>query len=177
MRDAVEHMLDRYPDATLQDIYKSMFQDRFGVAHLLAERAMVRRYIEQEVALTEGKCSNYYESCGWRGNYKRVDLRAVRDGVLTLDELTDMFMRSAERGIEADSIALRNWQSEWLTISRVCRDIFLSLDGYVEDSTSLSNLISSGRYVVHHSKRYNDSYRPHYRIVHTSILNNKNGIR
>ena len=48
MRVAVRQLLDRYPAATLQDVYKTMFQDRFGVAHLLSDRAKVKAYIEQE---------------------------------------------------------------------------------------------------------------------------------
>lgn len=170
MRSAVERLIDRYPAATLQDAYKSMFQDRFGVAHLLAERDAVREYIAKEVELTTGECEEYYEACGWRGDYVRVDLRAVRDGVISLDELTDRFMRSAERGIAADSLALEEWRIEWLTISTVCRELLVGLEGYQQDSTKIAELIAAGKYVVHHSRRYNDHYKPHYRIVHHSLI-------
>lgn len=170
MRVAVENTLDRYPAATLQDIYKSMFQDRFGVAHMLSGRDTVRGYIERETSSCEGECSDYFEACGWRGDYLRVDLRAVRDGVLSLDELTDMFIRSAERGIKADSVALGDWDKEWHTINVVCRDLLMGIDGYQQDSTHLAELIASGRYVVHHSRKYNDAYHPHYRIVHRTMI-------
>lgn len=170
MRVAVERLLDRYPEATLQDIYKTMFQDRFGTAHLLSEREAVRRYIEQEVSQCEGECEGYYEACGWRGDYLRIDLRAVRDGVISVDELTDRFMRSAECGPKIDSAALEAWQHEWTTISTVCRDLLVEIDGYQQDSTNIAELIASGRYVLHHSRRYNEAYNPHYRIVHKSLI-------
>lgn len=170
MRVAVERLLDRYPAATLQDIYKTMFQDRFGVAHLLAQRDVVREYIAKEMGECSGKCDTYYEACGWRGDHVRVDLRAIRDGVISLDELTDAFMRSAENCIIADSTTLAEWQNEWATISEVCRDLFATLDNYEQDSTMLAELIASGRYVVHHSRAYNEAYHPHYRIVHRSML-------
>lgn len=170
MRSAVELLLDRYPTATLQDVYKSMFQDRFGVAHLLSERDAVRKYIAQEVERTEGECMEYYEACGWRGDYVRVDLRAVRDGAISLDELTDRFIRSAERGIKADSLALEEWEKEWTTISIVCRDLFVGIEGYQQDSIKIAELIAEGKYVVHHSRRYNEAYHPHYRIVHQSLI-------
>lgn len=64
MRVAVERLLDRYPEATLQDIYKTMFQDRFGTAHLLSERSVVRDYIAKEVEHAKGECQKYYEACG-----------------------------------------------------------------------------------------------------------------
>lgn len=170
MRGAVEQLLDRYPAATLQDVYKSMFQDRFGVAHLLAERDAVREYIAKEVDSTEGECEEYYEACGWRGDYVRVDLRAVRDGVISLDEFTDRFMHSAERGIAADSVALAEWRIEWLTISSVCRELLITIDGYQQDSIKIAELIAAGKYVVHHSRPYNEAYRPHYRIVHHTLI-------
>lgn len=170
MRSAVERLLDSYPAATLQDVYKSMFQDRFGVAHLLSERDAVRRYIAQEVERAEGECEEYYEACGWRGDYLRVDLRAVRDGAIGLDELTDRFIRSAERGIKADSLALEEWEKEWSTISIVCRDLFVGIEGYQQDSIKIAELIAAGKYVVHHSRRYNEAYHPHYRIVHHTLI-------
>mgnify|MGYP003549132794 CR=1 FL=1 len=169
MRGAVEQLLDRYPAATLQDVYKSMFQDRFGVAHLLSGRDAVREYIAKEVDSTEGECEEYYEACGWRGDYIRVDIRAVRDGVMSIDELTDRFMRSAECGPKIDSVTLEAWQHEWTTISTVCRDLLVEIDGYQQDSTNIAELIASGRYVLHHSRRYNEAYKPHYRIVHKSL--------
>ena len=170
MRVAVERLLDHYPEATLQDIYKTMFQDRFGVAHLLSERRAVRDYIAKEVEHAEGECLKYYEACGWRGDYVRVDLRAVRDGVISLDELTERFMLSAEHGIRADSLALEEWEKEWSTISIVCRDLFVGIDGYQQDSAKIAELIATGKYMVHHSRRYNDHYKPHYRIVHHTLI-------
>lgn len=170
MRVAVERLLDHYPEATLQDIYKTMFQDRFGVAHLLSERRVVCDYIAKEMEHAEGECLKYYEACGWRGDYIRVDLRVVRDGVMSIDELTDRFMRSAECGPKIDSAALEAWQHEWTTISTVCRDLLVEIDGYQQDSTNIAELIASDRYVLHHSRRYNEAYNPHYRIVHRSIL-------
>ena len=36
---AVERMLADYPQSTLQDIYKSFFQDRFGPGHIVPDSA------------------------------------------------------------------------------------------------------------------------------------------
>ena len=168
MREAVCAMLDRYPAATLQDVYKSMFQDRFGVAHMVESRDAVVTYIERELEACEGAIAEYHEPCGWRGDFIRVDLRAIRDGVLTAEELADMFIQSECYAPVADSIALRNWAEEWSTIIRVCHSRLRAIDGFERDSTLLAELIARGKYVVHHSRRYNDNYHPHYRIVHKS---------
>lgn len=165
-------MLDRYPEATLQDVYKSMFQDRFGVAHMLGSREAVEAYIERELQLcdTHRKVSEYFEVCGWRGDFVRVDLGIVRDGRMTVEELADMFVQSANLAPRADSVALRAWEAEWRTIVEQCYSRLRVIDDFGRDSVRLAELISRGEYVVHHSHRYNDHYAPHYRIVHRSLL-------
>ena len=88
-------MLRKYPDTSLQDVYKSCFQDYFGPAHAIAGRDMARKYIEQELSSAVCDDTCYYEPCGWRGNYYRVSLSAVADSLLSVDELADAFYRSA----------------------------------------------------------------------------------
>ena len=165
MRGAVEQLLDRYPAATLQDIYKTMFQDRFGVAHLLSDRATVKAYIERESRECGEERESYFEPCGWRGDHIRVDLHAIRDGKITSDELTDAFMQSAESSITADSTALAEWQREWQMIITQNYDRLHKLENFEQDSTNIAEMISNGRYVVHHSYTYNTTYHPHYRIA------------
>ncbi|MBQ3174322.1 MAG: hypothetical protein IJB56_08520 [Alistipes sp.] len=177
MRHAVDALLDSYPEAKLQDVYKSMFQGRFGVAHMLGSREAVEAYIEREVQLCEGEIVKdggvaecYLEPCGWRGDYVRVDLRAVCDGVMTVKELADIFVCSAAYAPLADDVALEVWAEEWNTILEVCHPRLRVIDGFERDSMLLAELIAGGEYVVHHSRRYNECYAPHYRIVHCSLL-------
>lgn len=148
-----------------------MFQDRFGVAHLLGSREQVAAYIEREIADMErgSEVSSYTEPCGWRGDYIRIDLRAVRDGVIGVEELADSFIRSSEYGIAIDSAALDGWCNEWHTIMQICHSELSSIEGFEQDSIALERLLSERRYVVHHSRSYNECYSPHYRIVHRRI--------
>lgn len=163
-------LIERYPAATLQDVYKTMFQDCFGVAHMLAARERVREYIVTEAGLAEGDTERYIEPCGWRGDYVRVDLRAIRDGIISADELTDAFMASAELGIEITTESIEAWQREWNEIVRVCHPILSRLDGFKRDSSAIARLIANGDYVMHHSEAYNAHYEPHYRIVHHTMI-------
>lgn len=163
---AVERLLDRYPEATLEDVYKTMFQDRFGVAHILAERDVMCRYIAKEVGLTSGECECYYEPCGWRGDYVRVDLRAVRDGLLSAEELADMLIVTATL---SEDVTATEWHQEWATICEVCGDLVVGLDGYDADLHTLQQLALQCQ-TVHHSDSYREAYAPHYRIVHRSLI-------
>ena len=105
--ESVASLLQRYPDATLQDVYKSFFQDYFGVAHLLAEREKVKSYIEYETNSATEFDSTLYEPCGWRGNFVRVNLLAIKKGYIDSNALTDAFIKSREAS--CDSVT-----GEWL---------------------------------------------------------------
>jgi hypothetical protein len=166
MRAAVEELLNRYPEATLQDIYKTMYQDRFGVAHILAERDVMSRYIAKEVYSTSGECECYYEPCGWHGEYVRVDLRAVRDGLISADELADMLLATATL---AEDVTSAEWHQEWASIVEVCGDLIMGLENY-ESDIPLLNECAAQCQTVHHSEAYREAYSPHYRIVHRSLL-------
>ena len=162
-------IVQRYPSATLQDIYKSCFQDHFGVAHLLADRASVKGYIERELATAAAFDVSYYELCGWQGRFVRVNLAVVRDGRLTADELTDAFMASAAFSSNEVTEA---WIAEWHAILEVLRaeGLHEQLPDFVADSARLEQMLSEGRYVMHHSASFRDAYHPHYRIIHRSIF-------
>ena len=40
----------QFPKSTLQDLYKSFFQDRFGPGHIIADEASAMRYLQYELA-------------------------------------------------------------------------------------------------------------------------------
>lgn len=169
MAEAVEELMERYPEATLQDVYKSCFQDHFGVAHLLADRERVKGYIAYELSTADSLVAAYYEPCGWRGEFVRVNLSAVSDGRITVDELTDAFMASAAYSKNEVS---EEWLAEWNELLRLikARGLDSELASFQTDSARLAALLDEGKYVMHHSEAYGAAYHPHYRIIHRSVF-------
>lgn len=168
VKRSVAELFHRYPEATLRDVYKSCFQDRFGMTHILADRSRVEYYIVAE--LNEDDYlpdSVYYESCGWQGNYVRVSLRAIKDGIITLDQLVDAFMASAPDTVPS---VTQQWIDEWEAILSIVRDIKPELQNIETDAESIRQLLNRGEYVMHHSRRYNECYHPHYRIIRRDIF-------
>ena len=53
VKRSVQEFLKKYPQATLQDIYKNNFQDYFGPSHIMADREGVLRYLNWELAQME----------------------------------------------------------------------------------------------------------------------------
>ena len=168
VRVAVDAMMRDYPDATLQDVYKSCFQDYFGVAHLLGSREQVYNYICSELCANDYvEGVRYYEPCGWQGNYYRVYLNAIKEGYITVDILTDAFMASAP---EVAPLVTEKWVAQWTAIENVVREHYPDLYNLEVDSQAIKELLSQGKYVMHHSRRYNASYHPHYRIIRKDVF-------
>ena len=165
--ESVASILQRYPNATLQDVYKSFFQDYFGVAHMLAGREKVKGYIEYETSSTTEFDSTLYEPCGWRGNFIRVNLLAVKKGYISCDVLTDAFIRSREAS--CDSVT-GEWLDEWQQILTATRRIAPEMENFERDSALIAEKLAEGKYMMHHSRQYNEHYHPHYRIIHKSIF-------
>lgn len=156
-----------YPEATLQDIYKGCFQDRFGPAHILTNRDAAMNYILREVSSADSFGGPDYEPCGHRGDYYRVNLRLVADGIISADELTDALMQSAQ-GVDAAMIS--GWRREWREIQNVVRNMPQCPKSFSRDSAYIAQLLNSGKYVMHNSKTFNTHYKPHYRIIKHDVF-------
>ena len=159
--------LERYPEATLQDIYKGSFQDVFGPAHLLTNRQAVENYIKHEMETAETLEGEDYVPCGWQGNFYQVNLKVIQDGRVSIDDFVNAFMASAN-GI--DTTLTQAWLKEWELLQQAVRSVSPNLQGFAEDSTLLAELLKQGKYVVHHSRKFNEHYHPHYRIIRKDLF-------
>lgn len=168
--DFVRSYFLKYPEATLQDIYKGSFQDVFGPAHLLTNREAVENYINREIETAESLEGEDYVPCGWQGNFYQVNLKVIADGRIPMDDFVDAFMASAN-GI--DTTLTQAWLDEWKQLQQATRKIVPHLQGFKEDSTLLANLLKQGKYVVHHSRKFNQYYHPHYRIIRRDLFEKK----
>ena len=168
--DFVRSYFLKYPEATLQDIYKGSFQDVFGPAHLLTNREAVENYINREIETAESLEGEDYVPCGWQGNFYQVNLKVIADGRIPMDDFVDAFIASAN-GI--DTTLTQAWLEEWEQLQQATRKIVPHLQDFKEDSTLLANLLKQGKYVVHHSRKFNQYYHPHYRIIRRDLFEKK----
>ena len=159
---AISNQLKTYPESRLQDLYKSFFQDRFGPGHIIRDRESARDYILSELTGVDTLIGPRTEPCGWEGNYVRVNLSVVADGLLTADELTDALMTSAKVVEEED---IERWKEEWAEILAIIEKHYPDIPNLEEDKTKIDELLASGQYAYHHSEAYNAAYHPHYRII------------
>ena len=164
----VSGLLQQYPQARLLDIYKSCFQDYMGPEHLVKDTMSARTYLEHEMSTIE--CDEllpwYSEPCGIDGNYVRVSLKAVKEGLITADALLNAFVQSAN----AEHPTVEQWAARWHGIISAIDNMGLTLPHYDEDRHFIEEVLAQGKYAISHSLEYREAYSPHYRIVKRDIF-------
>ena len=165
MRSAIERQLTTYPESTLQDIYKSFYQEHFGPGHIISDTASARRYLMRELSEMGKTQSPYFEPTGSQGDYVRVYLSTVADSLITAEQLLDAFVRSANLWQEPTV----SWMEKWEAIISIIQANKIELEGFETDLPLLTEAARNHQ-AMHHSRRYNEVYHPHYRIVERSIF-------
>ena len=165
MRSAIERQLATYPESTLQDIYKSFYQEHFGPGHIISDTASARRYLMKELSEMGKNQSPYFEPTGSQGDYVRVYLSAVADSLITAEQLLDAFIKSANSWQEPTV----SWMEKWEAIVSIIKANKIEFEGFEADLPLLTEAARNDQ-AVHHSRRYNEAYHPHYRIVERAIF-------
>ena len=159
--------VEKYPLITLQDIYKGAFQDYMGPAHIIPDSKTASLYIAKEIEAATTLSGDHYEACSWMGNYYRVNLSVIKEGLVPLESFTEAFVKSA-KGV--DSSLIREWKSIWDKALPSIKEAAPTINGFKEDSAKIDDLLQQGKYVLHHSNIFNSTYQPHYRIIEKNIF-------
>ncbi len=165
VRSAIERQLATYPESTLQDLYKSFYQEHFGPGHIISDTASARRYLMRELSEMGKTQSPYFEPTGSQGDYVRVYLSAVSDSLITAEQLLDAFVSSANSWQEPTV----SWKEKWEAVISIIQANKIELESFETDLPLLTEAAQNNQ-AVHHSRRYNEAYHPHYRIVERSIF-------
>ena len=174
-REAIEQQLELYPETRVQDIYKSFCQDNLGPGHLIPNPEAAKAYLLEELQTYREDLENgrydkpalRYVSVGDAGNYIRVDLSVVMDGLVDEETLLAAFVRSANEG---KTLSTEEWKEKWAAVASVIRKDFPALPDAEKDLAAIDSLMAEGHYILHHSRIFNETYHPHYRIVARDIF-------
>lgn len=167
VRNAVARQMKVYPKSTLKDLYKNFFQDKFGPGHIISDTTSAGNYLRRELASYSEIEGDIAEPTGWEGNFYRVNLSVIKEGKIPYQTYFDAFIRSVQ-GIQP--VAVSDWQKEWRAIELIIRSMNLSLPGYADDRKEIEEHLERGEYVGHHSKVFEETYSPHYRIISKQIF-------
>ena len=162
IRQMCEDLHTRYPQATLQDIYKTCYQDYFGAEHLLTDTASARKYLRLELdecRETDMSAMPNEEPTGFRHRFSRINLSNVVNGKLTEQQLLTMFIEAAAK----DNAYGDDWAGEWNKIVNIA----LQVNPSWRDPELMAELQEAAKAncAVRHSEAFRKAYNPHYRIV------------
>ena len=165
----LKEQIKNHPYQTLQDIYKSCYQDEYGPGHIIADESSSLNYLFTETNSIE---KNYkppvlFEKTGLEGNYIRVDLNLIKNGNVPFFVLFKSLLISAEIGSQKTD---EDWADIWSSIVEEIKNSDIVLDNFEEDINRLYNISISDDKVVHHSELYENTYHPHYRIIEKNIF-------
>ena len=165
----VNRQLQTYPKSRLLDLYKSCFQDYMGAEHLVSDKQRVKVYLDDELKTTsiDDLMPWNYEPCGIDSNYYRVNIRTIKESVISEDLLLDAFIRSANSSRRP---SVDEWNERWHKMIGTIDGMQLNLPQYDKDRQFIDSVLSVGKYAISHSPEYREAYRPHYRIEERSIF-------
>ena len=167
--DALDYQLKHYPASQYRDVYKNFMQDYFGPGHILTDTAASGRYLRRELAETDSFEGPLYEKTGYHGNFYRVNLSLLKDGIIPYDIFFPAFVESVQ-GIVPPSG--EEWEKTWSVIDSVIINKGIHFENEEQDREELKKQFKEGNYIVHHSQKFNDSTHFHYRIVSRSNFEN-----
>ncbi|MBR1539143.1 MAG: hypothetical protein IJ636_06520, partial [Bacteroidales bacterium] len=162
---AIRQQLRDFPETRAQDIYKSFYQDNLGPGHLIPDPESARSYLRKELQTCREERENQqyvafgrpYEPVGDQGNYVRVDLSVVLDGLVGEEALLDAFVRSANAG---RTVSKEAWVSRWRDVEALLRKKFSSIPDLEADLQRIDSLLGAGNLTLHHSRAFGEAYHP-----------------
>lgn len=160
--------MNRYPEASLQDVYKWCFQDVYGPGHIIKDSASCAQYLQNELASMSPSAHQwYFEYCGPNGNFVRVNLDLINRHLITVDQLVSALMRSAE---QTQKMPLYDWTGIWQRYQQKLSTMTPRPKDFEQNAEQLAQHLASGQYVFHHSDNFNKVYDMHYRIIRRDIF-------
>ncbi len=162
IRDLCTYMVENYPKATLQDVYKTCYQDYFGAGHIVSDTTAAHQYLSAEIAACADADMGGIpstEPTGFRHRFVRVNLSEILNGTMSEEELFAHFVAAANQSNALGD----NWASEWQQIETIA----IAIQPEWADSVLQENLhmAASRNGAVRHSDAFRNAYNPHYRII------------
>ena len=164
VRTMCEQIAETYPAATLQDVYKTCYQDFFGAEHLMQDTAAARKYLHYELNdLRNGEGNEFkmplHEPTGFRHRFERINLALVLNGEMTEEELLRLFIDAAGK----DNALHDRWVDEWAEIEEIALEVHPAWQN--EELQAVLHEAAENNQAVRHSESFRNTYNPHYRII------------
>jgi hypothetical protein len=165
----IEHYT-KYPKMMIEDFVKLIFQNTFGPSHFSKkpDYTQIASYLIKE--LTETKAEKNIPKVEYIGHhYYRLSLDLIRDGELSVHELSDMFLKSMEFSSELSDQVKQCYVKKIDALLNLIKNQKIALD-YEASVKYVKEMMKDGIKTTHHSDAYQSAYHPAYRVVHHNFI-------
>ena len=148
----IQNEINLHPLLKEEDLVKLIYQRVYGPSHILHNIEKAKDYLKLEL---NNLLKDSYGDIEIGGDLIRVDLNNIKDIDLFFDYLLET--AKAKKG----------------TIEEYQNEINILID-YIRENNLKFNVeyikeLAKTNCPVHHSKIYNDEYKPHYRIIDINL--------
>jgi hypothetical protein len=108
-----------------------------------------------------------YQPLGTNHDFYRINLLLIKNHVIPRDSLLLGMVKSVPLARNPD---VESWKQEWDEVLVVIKQMNLRLPHMRSDERRIRKNLAKGEVTGHHSKHYEKTYCPHYRIVHRTVF-------
>jgi hypothetical protein len=165
-RKIISDQLTRYPKMEVQDIYKLIHQGAMGSEHVVDDFASAQTWLEKEIAnMQPGPDEPVVDPISIHGEIVRINLRPYIKAGGNQSTLLNAFMKTVKEYKGSLEQLMMCWSYFEKMVQRG------NLDFSEDEVNDFMDQMSANAFpAVHHSKSYEESYHPAYRVVALSIL-------
>lgn len=174
-KPVINEILTIYPNSRLIDIYKHLFQSRFGPEHFLSDSLTAFAILKEELKSEEIKSYKQIPDSILililkpEKKYIRVDLSLVKDRIIPLNLYFSAFYQSSTK---IDTVELEKWKKDWNELIKNIERDGLKIKNFSEDNLKIQTAFKNNKFVFSHSAEYKKLYHPHYRLIEINIFKN-----
>ena len=166
LRHILVDQIARYPQMEIQDLYKLLFQAVMGSEHAISSLDAARSWLKRELEnLPEGPDEPTIDVISPDDSIVRVNLRPFIQSGGDPSSLLDAFIRTANEYRGTRELLWLYWSfAERLAEAG-------ELPFKQDDMQAFYKRVEEGGFpAVHHTSRYEEAYRPAYRVIKQEYL-------
>ena len=163
----VKHHHETKKNLHAQDVYKLLYQNSFGNEHFLADTAMVRKYLQEELFSmdTTVRAESLLERISLDGEMVRVNLRPFKALNFEPELLVQVMVRPARETMPKTLMFYRQW-------NEFVAPVEFDIVGFPHAEVAIwDEQVEEGNIrPIHHSEQYTARNRPAYRVARRSMF-------
>ena len=174
-----------HPQGDLTDVYKLLCQAYYGPSHMGKELTLIQSSLEKELGKKRKIYMPVIQDIGNRKGFYRISLDLIPyfpkpdSEPIPLSSLPKKLVKKKTEPWQIELVSqmildsclemdvdLRSWKSTW-------RRLWPRIEARYKPAESVVKIVQqhvAEAAITHHSKRFKDSYQPHYRILHHKVL-------